>query len=83
MHEYIPNRNDMTDTSNKHKEVEDSVHEVSAESIENSTGDVADSLGDNPDDGSCADAVDKWLEGNEYAQTHQTEAERLEIAVGT
>ena len=68
--------------ASKHEEVEYGVHIASlVHSVEGCTGDVAHTLSNNPYKGCCADAVNKWLEGNEYGQSHTDETECFYVTV--
>ena len=72
IHEDVPDGNDVTDASRKDKEMEDGVHvSLFVEAIEGCTCDVADSLGNNPDDGSSAHTVEQRLECRQHRQPHQ------------
>ena len=71
----------MTDGAGEDEKVEDSVHESAAGRIENGAGDVADAFGDDPRDGGGGNAVEKGFEGDENAESHQTETDGFEVAM--
>ena len=72
----------MTDGTGKDEEVEDGVHVLAlVERVEDSSRDVADTLGHNPDKGGGGDAVEQGLEGHQHTQAHADEAEGLQIGV--
>ena len=49
--------------------------------VEHRSRDVADTLGNKPDDSRCADRVEQRLKGHQYRQSHADEAERLKVGV--
>ena len=51
------------------------------EGVEEGTGNIADALGNNPDDGCCRHAVDEWFEGYQHAEAHADKAERLDVGM--
>ena len=80
--EYIPDGDDVADAASENEEVEDAVHVLPLiETVEQGTGDVADTLGHNPYNGCRGNAVDERLEGYEHAEAHADEAERLDVGV--
>ena len=79
-HQHVPDGDDVTDAAEEDEEVEDAVHiTLLVESIEDSTRDIGDALGDEPDDGSCGDGVHQRLESHQYAQTHTDETEGFNV----
>ena len=82
VHQHIPYGDDMTDAARQHEEVEHRVHVLLLiERIEDGPRDIADALGDNPDDGCRRHGVDQRLEGHEHAQPHPHEAEGLQVGM--
>ena len=74
----------MADAACEDEEVEDGMHEgLLVEGVEEGTGNIADALGNNPDDGCCRHAVDEWFEGYQHAEAHADKAERLDAIRGT
>lgn len=62
--------------------MEDGMHVLLlVQTVEHGTRDVRYAFGNNPDKGCCRHAVDEWLEGNQHAETHANEAERLDIGM--
>ena len=60
--------------------MEDGVHILLlVEAIEYGTGDIADTFGDDPDDGCGRDGVYQRLEGHEHTQSHPHKAEGLKV----
>ena len=59
LHQDVPDGDDVADGTGEDEEMENRVHEAaSVERIEQGTSDVADAFGNDPRDGSRADAVE-------------------------
>ena len=72
----------MADGAREDKEMEHRVHVfLLMEGVEHRTRDVADALGDEPDDGRCRDRVHQRLEGHKDTQSHAHETEGLHVRV--
>ena len=79
---HVPYGDDVADAACKDKEVKDGMHVTTlVETVENGTGDIEDTLGDNPYDGSGADRCQERLERHEDGKPHAHETEGLHIAV--
>ena len=64
-HQYVPDGNDVAETTDENEEMEDGVHiPLFIKGIEDGTSDVTDTLGDNPDNGSCRYGIDEGLKGH-------------------
>lgn len=72
----------MADGAEEDEEMEDGVHVAAVvERVEDGSGDVADTLGDNPHHGGGGHAGQQGLERHEHRQPHQAEADGLYVAV--
>ena len=81
-HQHIPDGDDVAEAAGKDKEMEDGVHvTLPVEGIEGGTGDIGDTLGDEPYHGGSGDRVEERFEGDEDAQSHADETERLDVRV--
>ena len=83
LHEDVPDGDDMADAAEEDEEVEGGVHvaAAAAEAVEDGAGDVADAFGHDPVDGDEGGSVHQGLEGDEHGESHEAEAERLDIGV--
>ena len=72
----------MADAAGEDKEMEDGVHEsFFIDDVEHGSGYVSFSLVENPYLVGSAHAVEQRLEGDEYREPHQAEADGLEVGV--
>ena len=70
-HEDVPHRDEVADAAGKNKEMEDSVHvATTAKGVEQRAGDIAHTLGDDPDDRRSTHGIDQRLEGDEHTHAH-------------
>ncbi len=81
-HQHIPDGDDVAETACKDKEMEDGVHvTLPVEGVEDGTGDIGDTLSDEPYHSGGGDSVEEGLEGDEDAQSHADETEGLDVGV--
>ena len=82
LHQHIPYGDDVADAAEEDEEMEDGMHEaLLVETIEDGTGDVGNTFGYYPWDGSGADTIEKGLEGYKNRQTHAHKTKGFEITV--
>jgi len=82
IHKYVPYGDDMAEGPHEDEEMEHGVHVFAlVQGIENRPGDVADTFGYDPGDGSGTCRIQQRLEGKDDRKAHADEAEGFEIAV--
>ena len=82
-HEDVPYGNEVADAAGEDKEMEDGVHvATTAKGVEQRAGDIAHTLGDDPDDRRRTHRIDQGLESDEHTHAHTNVYQRLQIAVG-
>ena len=82
LHEDVPDGDDVADAAGEDEEMEDGVHVAAfVQTVEQSAGDVADALGNDPYHGGGAHTGQQGLEGDEDGEAHEDETQGLDVAV--
>ena len=82
LHQNVPDCYDMTDTTSQYEEMEDRMHILAlVDTIEHSTSNIANALGNNPNDRSRRNRINKRLESNQHGKSHANETNGFQVAV--
>lgn len=72
----------MTDTTSQYEEMEDRMHILAlVDTIEHSTSNITNTLGNNPNDRSRRNRINERLESNQHGKSHTDETNGFQIAV--
>lgn len=82
LHQNVPDCYDMTDTTSQYEEMEDRMHILAlVDTIEHSTSNITNTLGNNPNDRSRRNRINERLESNQHGKSHTDETNGFQIAV--
>ena len=72
----------MTDTTSQYEEMEDRMHILAlVDTIEHSTSNITNALGNNPNDRSRRNRINERFESNQHGKSHTDETNGFQIAV--
>ena len=82
LHQNVPDCYDMANTTSQYKEMEDRMHILAlVDTIEHSTRNIANALGNNPNDRSRRNRINERLKSNQHGKSHANETNGFQIAV--